>query len=88
MIEVKEHLKLENIIGKTISYSRVYCDDGYSMYDVAEPFENRNYLTDIKTLSKDVNQLAQQYEVVEGNAAELNEIHMKEVEKIMSESEV
>ena len=72
-----EHIRIE-IKGVSIKYAELKAEEGYCFYDVNE--KERNYLTAIATPIVDINKLAETYIVVEGNADELNEKLMKEME--------
>ena len=77
-----ENIKIENIKGKFIDYTKLTAESGFCFYDKDQ--EERNYLTSITTPITDKQELERKYVVVQGNAYELNaeleKERLKEVE--------
>ena len=85
MIELKDGIKLQVIVGKFMTYSQLLADDGYCFYDKDEPENERQYHTDIKTPENDVLVLKDKYVAVLGNADVLNQEVADIMEQTMSE---
>ena len=84
MIELKDGIKMQVVIGKFMTYSELVADDGYCFYDKDEAENERQYHTDLKTPEKDVLKLKEKYVAVLGNADVLNQ---ELAEKMMAQME-
>ena len=69
MINLKDGIKVQVIIGKFINYSELLADDGYCLYDKDE----RQYHTSVKTPITDVLVLDDKYVAVLGDADVINQ---------------
>ena len=88
MIDLKEGIKMQIVVGKFITYSELLANDGYCFYDKNTSEDERQYYTSIKTPEKDVLVLKDQYVAVLGNADVLNDEVAKKLEqKMMAELE-
>ena len=83
MIDLKDGIKLQVIVGKFMTYSELLADDGYCFYDKDEPENERQYHTSIKTPENDVLVLKDKYISVLGNADVLNQEISERIEKEM-----
>lgn len=73
MIDLKDGIKLQVIVGKFMTYSELLADDGYCFYDKDEPETERQYHRDLKTPIRDVLILKDKYVAVLGDADVLNQ---------------
>ncbi len=73
MIDLKDGIKMQVIVGKFITYTQLIADDGYCFYDKDEPENERQYHIDLKTPIRDVLILKDKYIAVFGDADVLNQ---------------
>ena len=73
MIDLKDGIKMQVIVGKFITYSELIADDGYCFYDKDESENERQYHTNLKTPIRDVLVLKDKYIAVLGDADVLNQ---------------
>ena len=83
MINLKDGIKVQVIVGKFMTYSELLADDGYCFYDKDETENERQYHTSIKTPENDVLVLKDKYISVLGNADVLNQEISERIEKEM-----
>ena len=83
MIDLKDGIKMQVIVGKFITYTGLIADDGYCFYDKDEAENERQYHTDLKTPEKDVLVLRDKYIAVLGNADVLNQEVVERMEQQM-----
>ena len=65
-----ENIRIENIKGKFVDYTKLTAESGFCFYDKDE--KERNYLTSITTPVTDTQELESKYVAVWGDAQELN----------------
>ena len=73
MIDLKDGIKMQVIVGKFMTYTQLIADDGYCFYDKDEPENERQYHIDLKTPIRDVLILKDKYIAVFGDADVLNQ---------------
>ena len=83
MVDLKDGIKMQVIVGKFTTYSELIADDGYCFYDKDESENERQYHTNLKTPIRDVLVLKDKYIPVLGNADVLNEEIAQRLERQM-----
>ena len=83
MIDLKDGIKMQVIVGKFMTYNELIADNGYCFYDKDVNENERQYYTSIKTPEKDVLVLKDKYVAILGNADVLNEEVAKKIEQEM-----
>lgn len=83
MVNLKDGIKMQVIVGKFTTYSELIADSGYCFYDKDNAENERQYHTDLKTPETDVLVLRDKYIAVLGNADVLNQEVAERIEREM-----
>ena len=78
-------IRIENIKGKFVDYTKLTAESGFCFYDADQTEEERNYLTSITTPITDGQELKRKYIAVWGNADELNAKLEEERQKVVDD---
>ena len=73
MVNLKDGIKMQVVIGKFITYTELIADNGYCFYDKDANETDLQYHTNLKTPETDVLVLAEKYVAVLGDAEKLNQ---------------
>ena len=84
MINLKDGIKMQIIVGRFRNYTELIADDGYCFYDKDASETDLQYHTNLKTPENDVLKLKEKYVAILGNADVLNQ---ELAEKMQAEME-
>ena len=84
MVNLKDGIKMQVVIGKFITYTELIADNDYCFYDKDADETDLQYHTNLKTPENDVLKLKDKYVAVLGNADVLNQ---ELAEKMQAEME-
>ena len=85
MVNLKDGIKMQVVIGKFITYTELIADNGYCFYDKDADETDLQYHTDLKTPETDVLVLAEKYVAVLGDAEKLNQEVVDKMTQKMTE---